>query len=47
MVKRALNEKKPTRVERIIYSTLGLSLIGGAVAVLGAPFKWGPFPHWF
>jgi hypothetical protein len=45
MVKRTLNQKKPTRAGRIIYSGLGLSLIGAAVAVLGAPLKWG-LPHW-
>jgi hypothetical protein len=46
MVKRTLDNKNPTRAERIIYSALGLSLIGGAVAVLGAPFKW-VLPHLF
>jgi hypothetical protein len=46
MVKRTLDDKKPTRAERIIYSALRLSLIGGAIAVLGAPLKWG-VPHWF
>jgi hypothetical protein len=45
MVKSTPNQKRPNRVTRIIYSTIGLSLIGGAVAVLGAPFKWG-LPHW-
>ena len=40
MVKKTQNPKKPNRTTRIIYSTLGLSLIGGAVAVLGAPIKW-------
>jgi hypothetical protein len=42
MVRKARNEKnaKPSRATRIIYSTLGLSVIGAAVAVLGAPVKW-------
>jgi FtsH-binding integral membrane protein len=40
MVKKTQNRNKPTRAMRIIYSTLGLSLIGSAVAVLGAPIKW-------
>ena len=44
MVKKPPNQKKPSRAKRVIYSTLGLSLIGGAVAVLGAPLKWG-LPH--
>ena len=39
MVKSETNKKKPTRMERIMYSAFGLSLIGGAVAVLGAPFS--------
>jgi hypothetical protein len=40
MVKKTQYQKKPTWAMRIIYSTLGLSLIGGTVAVLGAPIKW-------
>jgi hypothetical protein len=46
MVKSTPNPKKPTLVGRIMYSAVGLSLIGGAVAALGAPFKW-VLPHWF
>jgi hypothetical protein len=46
MVKKPLNQKRPSRATRVIYSTLGLSLIGGAVAVLGAPLKWA-LPRWF
>jgi hypothetical protein len=46
MVKGTQNQKRPTRAARFIYSAFGLSLIAGAVAVLGAPLKWG-FPHWF
>lgn len=30
---------KSNRATRIIYSTLALSVIGGAVTVLGAPMK--------
>jgi type IV secretory pathway component VirB8 len=42
MVNRAQEEKnaKPNRATRIIYSALGLSVIGAVVAVLGAPVKW-------
>jgi hypothetical protein len=42
MVKDRINEKKPKSgvVTRVIYSGLGLSIIGGAIAVLGAPTKW-------
>ena len=46
MGKNTPNQKKPTLVGRIMYSAVGLSLIGGAVAVLGAPLKWG-LPHLF
>jgi hypothetical protein len=46
MVKMTPTQKKPSLVGRIMYSAVGLSLIGGAVAVLGAPFKW-VLPHWF
>jgi hypothetical protein len=42
MVTKVLNRKaaKQSRAMRVIYSGLGLSLISGAVAVLGAPLKW-------
>jgi hypothetical protein len=46
MVKETPSQEKPNRATRIIYSTLGLTLIGAAVAVLGAPFKW-VLPRWF
>jgi hypothetical protein len=31
---------RPGRLRRVAYSALTLSVIGGAVAVLGAPVKW-------
>ncbi len=34
---------KPSRtdaVRRVLYSAVGLSIVGGVVAVLGAPMKW-------
>jgi hypothetical protein len=31
---------KSNPVQRIMYSALGLTLIGSAVAVLAAPLKW-------
>jgi hypothetical protein len=42
MVNDGINEKKAKSglVTRVIYSGLGLSIIGGAIAVLGAPTKW-------
>lgn len=46
MVKSTPNPKKPKIMGRIMYSAIGLSVIGGAVAVLGAPFKW-VLPHLF
>ena len=42
MVRNAIKRKKakPGVVTRVVYSALGLSVIGGAIAVLGAPTKW-------
>lgn len=43
MVTNSVNEKttKLGRVNRAIFSCLGLGVISAAVAVLGAPTKWG------
>jgi hypothetical protein len=46
MVTKTQNQEKPSRATRIIYSSLGLTLIGAAVAVLGAPMKWGIPRRW-
>ena len=42
MVNKAHKAKKAKAcmLRRFIYSALGMSIIGGAVAVLGAPNKW-------